>query len=583
MGKHKIKIAIFDLTDCEGCEVQFLALKEKLLDYFQDLEIVNWRFLQKTRQEDYFDVAFIEGFVANVEDINSIRTIRQKTQIVVALGTCAATGNFFAQFNNQERKHWAQKIYSSEYKLRAKITQPLHDFIKVDYTLNGCPVDAKEVENFIQKIPVIITSKERGAISRRKERATKNYITNIEGHGRLHIDFAAERMHLEINEGERLLEGLLIGKKYDLAPYMTSRICGVCPTAHNLTSLKAIEDAFGLKISDYDLMLRKILLNAQIIQSHLLHLFFLVLPDYSQNSSGLELAQQFPAEFHLALNIKRICDQILTVIGGRAVHPTNTCVGGFLKYPKQNELSSLREGLYDTIDEVEDLVKIFGALKPYNFFNRTNYVAPKSENDYELYDIRTLKAKNQDFVPKNYKKYIKEKVSDHSTAKYALFADEPFMVGALARVHNNNEVLSKSARKTYQTYKKQLESSNPFYNNLAQAIEILNCYENNLSLLNNLMGNYKGGEKPEIKIRAGEGLGIVEAPRGTLYHYYKIDGTGKIIYADIITPTVQNLANLERDCQKLLRITGKLPNKKRRELIERLIRAYDPCITCSVH
>jgi len=584
---QKIKVAIFDLTDCEGCEVQFLALKEKLLDLFESVEINNWRLMKDNNNFRQFDISFIEGFVSNISDINLIKKIRAKSKMVIALGNCAINGNFFNEFNDKKRVEISKKIYNASYKIKATTCQPLKNFIKVDQKIMGCPIGDDEIYKFFHELDKIIKNIKKIPASSEKEnnnKITQNYIAKIEGHGKLNINFRQNKLNLEIDEGERLLEELLIGKSYTLAPYMTSRICGVCPTAHNLTAIKAVENAFSIKIPAQVTSLRKILLNTQIIQSHLLHLFFLVLPDYYNTSSAMEIIKKYPAEFHIALNIKRLCDKILTIIAGRAVHPTNTCVGGFNKYPTQDELSQIRDTLYDSIDEVEDLVKIFTQITFYNLSCPTNYLgAAQNNNNYDFYSCKKIISSDGKFSSSKFKNKVKEFVSFSSTAKYALLNDKSFMVGALSRINCSGKYLKGKAKEYYIAYKDKLTSNNPFYNNLAQAIEMLQAYQDSLDIISDLIKNCKTPKPISIKVKAGIGFALVEAPRGLLFHYYKINKKGIITKADIITPTVQNIANMERDCQKLLELTEKLPDTSRQELIEQLIRAYDPCMTCSVH
>jgi coenzyme F420-reducing hydrogenase alpha subunit len=189
-----------------------------------------------------------------------------------------------------------------------------------------------------------------------------DYITKIEGHGNLKIDFRKNKAELHIEEGERLFEGILIGRNYKDAPFIVSRICGICPVAHYLASILAIEKAFGVVNNETTINLRKLLLCAQIIQSHNLHLFFLALPDYLNLNSSLELIEKNPAEFHLSLNIKRTMDEVAQIIGGRLVHPVNPIIGGFAKLPTKKQLAKIKNNLEETIDEVEDVVKLFTNL-----------------------------------------------------------------------------------------------------------------------------------------------------------------------------------------------------------------------------
>lgn len=419
------------------------------------------------------------------------------------------------------------------------------------------------------------------------------YITKIEGHGVLNIHFKECKARLEVTEGERLFEAVLLGQAATRAPFITSRICGVCPTAHNLASIKAVENALGIKISPIDAELRNLLLAGQIIFSHLLHLFFLVLPDYYQVSSALEIAEKFPAEYHIALNLKRLSDQLLAAIGGRPIHPTLTTVGGFLKYPQKGSLVTLREEIDQVTDEAEDFVKIFAQIQIPQTERQIEYLA-MDIGQYQLYDGDIVSTSGKKFTPFSYKSHIKEKVKDYSTAKFGYLSnDGGFLVGALARltIHKSNK-LNPQAKRLFQKYFQEEFSPakhNPFNNILAQAIELMHFLEEAGKIIDKLLATDIRVVPAKINIpklsKPNWGIGAVEAPRGTLYHAYEINPDGKIVNADIVTPTVQNLTSIEEDAENLLRtlqLDKKSPNICVREL-EMLIRAYDPCITCSVH
>lgn len=419
------------------------------------------------------------------------------------------------------------------------------------------------------------------------------YITKIEGHGVLNIHFKQCQARLEVSEGERLFEAVLLGQDVLKAPFITSRICGVCPTAHNLASINAIENGLDIKVTLIDRELRNLMLSGQIIFSHLLHLFFLVLPDYYQVPSALEIAQKYPAEYHIALNIKRLSDKLLTVIGGRPIHPTLTTVGGFLKYPAKGDLVTLREDIESTLDEIADFVKIFSMVDIPKAERETEYLAIDS-GEYDLSGEEVRSTSGLIFKTIDYKNNIKERVTDYSTAKFGYLAnDGGFLVGALARiVLHGGDKLNPKARKLYQSLFNEplsAQKHNPFNNICAQAIELMHFTENSAQIIDGLLD--KDIPKKPIKINIPKpskpiwGIGAIEAPRGTLYHAYEIDTNGKIINADIVTPTVQNLTSVEEDAENLLK-TLQLDQKSQNICIkelEMLIRAYDPCITCSVH
>jgi len=412
----------------------------------------------------------------------------------------------------------------------------------------------------------------------------QHYITKIEGHGTLHLNFDLNQARLNIEEGERLFEGLVLGNDYSHAPWIASRICGVCPTIHSIVATKAIESAFGVLISYESKQLRRLMLCAQTIQSHVLHLFFLALPDYMGLSSGLSIAQTYPSQFRVALELKRISDQILKVVGGRPVHPVTLCVGGFRQYPTRNNLAEIRDRLDEVIDEAHDLVALFDDLAYPSLENPTEYLHLEKSGCYAYYEGLATDTHENSFSAQYYENNIKEEIKSYSTAKFSTYRQKPFLVGALARVNTRHKYLRPKAKKILSHIKNPLPSANPFLNNLAQAIEVLHFTEEAYNIINNLLeSTLPQTTKEKITVKEGVGYSIGEAPRGILYYRFKINKEGKVAEANIITPTSQNLSNLEADAQKLMEQTTQHPERDRQQLIEMLIRAYDPCITCSVH
>jgi coenzyme F420-reducing hydrogenase alpha subunit len=414
---------------------------------------------------------------------------------------------------------------------------------------------------------------------------TPDYICKIEGHGTLDIKFKECRAQLNIHEGERLFEGMLLGRPLNDAPFITSRICGICPTVHYLTSICALENALKIKVGLETELLRKVLLAGQIVQSHTLHLFFLALPDYLGLDSAIEISKKYPAEFHIALNLKKFSDNLIEVLGGRAVHPITPQISGFDKIPTKKALNGLLRQAQDVIDEAEDTVKLFAKITYPVLERQTQYLASKEEDDYVIYNSSHIgSTEGKDFKATDYDKKITEAIKEYSTAKFSTKEKKGFMVGALARMNINGQNLNSRAQKIIDDLALAFPSYNPFHNNIAQAIEILHFMEIIILFLNQLLSlDLEKAKTFDYKVRKGYGVGACEAPRGTLYHAYGIDKNGLINKCDIITPTAQNLTNIEEDAAQLLRETENLSQKKRRELIEMLIRAYDPCITCSVH
>jgi len=407
----------------------------------------------------------------------------------------------------------------------------------------------------------------------------KDFIAKIEGHGNLTVDWNKDKVKLNVFEGERLFEGILVGRTAEEMHWITPRICGVCPVAHNIASLKAVEDALDIKVSETTRQLRDLMACGQIIQSHSLHLFFLSLPDYLGIDRGTELSQKNPAAFKKALALKEVSDEIVQTVGGRNVHPTTTAIGGFHKVPTKVQLKKLLKKLAETATAARDTVELCLGLD-YPELKVDLKLAALVNDKIAAVSSNNIAGRVESPV-KNYKKDIEEDIRDYSTAKFGKYRGEETLVGALARLA------------VYGDYgeKYDLDFTNPFYNNPAQAIEIEIYHRNARTIIKKLLA---GGLDSEIA-RPGKnaslaGIGAVEAPRGGLYHEVHLDpasrGAGKnniIVEANIITPTVQNLTSIEKSARALLEQTKNRPQKETERLLNMLVRAYDPCITCSVH
>lgn len=416
----------------------------------------------------------------------------------------------------------------------------------------------------------------------------KQYIAKIEGHGTLHIDFKKEEVKLNIEEGERLIEGIMLDRPYCDAPFITSRICGVCPIAHNSASLLALEDAFGISIDRTTKRLRDLLICTQMMQSHTLHLYFLALSDYFNTDSTLSLVDSHPEIFKIALNLKKMSDHIADCVAGRNVHPITPTIGGFTKIPTKKELSKILSEIESSQDNITKTVELFSNFKYPKLSNSTKYLSLSSPTHYITNSDKIESSSGEIFHKHNYENNIIEKVRLNSPSKYATYKGKPFMLGALARLSMNAHKLNPESKKIYKKYKNNLgdfPAFNSFHNNFAQAIEISHFFEESKLIIKKLLDDksYKFRKPPIIKPKRCHGYGTIEAPRGILYHYYEISSTGKIKNCNIITPTAQSLTNLEEDCKVLIKETENLPQKERTRFIEMLIRAYDPCITCSVH
>ena len=398
------------------------------------------------------------------------------------------------------------------------------------------------------------------------------FITKIEGHGNLNIDWKKNQVKLNVFEGERLFEGMLVGRTAEEMHWITPRICGVCPTAHNLASLNALENALGIKPNQTTVLLRDLMQCGQIIQSHALHLFFLSLPDYLGIDRGTELAKKNPTAFKQALALKEVSDKIVQLVGGRSVHPTTTTIGGFHKIPTKAILKKLLQKLEKTEPAARATIDLATGLDYPKLKVDLDLVAQKYDSIVAVSSIN-IKGRKKSSI-KNYKQDIEEEVRNYSTAKFGKYKGEEMFVGSLARLA------------VYGNYDKKhkIDFANPFHNNFAQAIEVGIYHQKAQGIIKELL---EMELEPEIKKPSSnpplKGIGATEAPRGGLYHEVYLDDKGIITEANIITPTVQNLTSIEKSGQALLNQTKNRPRKEMERLINMLIRAYDPCITCSVH
>jgi coenzyme F420-reducing hydrogenase alpha subunit len=280
----------------------------------------------------------------------------------------------------------------------------------------------------------------------------QHYISKIEGHGYLKIDLRQNKAELIVDEGERYFEKLVIGRRFQDAHYITSRICGVCPVAHQMAAIKAVENAFKIEVNETIIGFRKILLAAQIIQSHTLHLYFLALPDYLGLDSTISLADKDPKKLRTALDLKHFADEVVEIVGGKAVHPTTPTVGGFLKLPSKKSLKKLLNNTQKQIENAKTTISLFARFEYPDFTHKVEFL---TLDDYDFYSGDVISNFDSSFKPKNYKKRIKENVKSYSSAKFSLHkgknidhlpSPRPFMTGALARINNIGDELSPYAK-----------------------------------------------------------------------------------------------------------------------------------------
>jgi sulfhydrogenase subunit alpha len=417
------------------------------------------------------------------------------------------------------------------------------------------------------------------------------HITRVEGHGNIVLDVkngTIEKLQWQVVEAPRFFEAMLRGQSYNELRQITSRICGICSIGHSLASLKATEDALGVKITEQTATLRRLAIHAENMQSHILHIGYLVAPDLFGVGSVFPLVGTKHTDTLLKIiKLHRLANEMSDMICGRTIHPIRLVVGGFSLAPTEKQLKELQIRLQEARQLTKDIAEIIhGVADKLPLFSReTEYIALTVEDEYALYHGEICSTDTGRYPSyRNYKELMKEYIVPHSTAKYARHARESYMVGALARFNLNYDRLHPTAKATAQMFGLKPITYNPFMNTIAQLVEFAHSVEDSLHLIDVLIEQGIKDEKPvKAKVKAGRGVGIVEVPRGILVHDYTLNSKGYCTKANCIIPTNQNHANIQLDMEKLV---PEILNKSHKEIeltLEMLVRAYDPCISCSTH
>jgi len=415
-----------------------------------------------------------------------------------------------------------------------------------------------------------------------------HHLTRVEGHGNIDIrirDGRVERAIWEVVETPRFFEAMLVGKRWENAPWICGRICGICSIGHTLASIRATENAFGLEPSGQTRLLRLLLKHMETLQSHILHLYFLVAPDYLGIGSVLPLIDSRPEEVQRAARLKLLANDACDLIGGRRLHPTRTVVGGFTMLPEAKQLAHLEQRLAAAADDLAAAVELFATLKMPDFSRRTEFVSLLGEDDYPFIGGRLLSSDGVIKEEGEYRAMTNEYCVADSTSKWSRLSRESLAVGALARVNNNFARLHPVARRAAKALGLSPVCHNPFMNNPAQLVECVQVVDDALRICRRLRRAKPQPPRQPVTARAGKGVGAVEVPRGILYHAYEFDRQGRIVKADCVIPTSQNHANIHHDLAALAR-QGAAQGSSDAEielLAQMLVRAYDPCISCSVH
>lgn len=411
-------------------------------------------------------------------------------------------------------------------------------------------------------------------------------LTRVEGEGALRVEVQDGRVtnvQLSIYEPPRFFEALLRGRPLEDTPDITARICGICPIAYQMTAVHALEQALGVSITPEIRSLRRLLYCGEWIESHGVHMHLLHIPDFFRCHSSIELAKQFPTEVNRGLRIKKIGNHLLEVLGGRAVHPINVCVGGFYRSPRPAELQSLIDELKWGLDAAIQITRWVAAFDFPDFQRSYDMVSLQHASEYPMNEGRIVSTQGLNIDCKDFEQYFDERQVSHSTALQAVRIPEEtaYFVGPLARINLNRDLLFPAAKQLSNDVSIAWPCFNPHQSIVARAIEVVHAFEEALAIIE----DYQGCTPARLTYDYidSEGAWATEAPRGLIYHRYRVTSEGKIAFAKIVPPTSQNQRQIEIDLAAALPdILGDDDVNTALEC-ERLIRAYDPCISCATH
>ena len=411
-------------------------------------------------------------------------------------------------------------------------------------------------------------------------------LARVEGEGALYIrlkDGKINDIELNIYEPPRFFEGFLQGRFLQEVPDITARICGICPVAYQMSSVQALEKALRVDITPDIRALRRLLYDAEYIESHALHIYMLQAPDLLGHSSVLSLAEVAPEVVKKALRLKKIGNDLLRAIGGRSVHPVNTCVGGFYRWPRIAAIKALKEDLLWGLEAAKETVRWAATLEyPELEINDYEFVALSHPDEYAILEGEVISSRGIKIPVDQFEKRYIEKHVKHSNALHSHTIDgTPYITGPLARMNLNYLQLGKEASEILAEIDIDLPINNPYKALIARAIELVEVYAEANKLVEAY--NPQGPSHMELTLREGEGAAASEAPRGLLYHRYIVNANGSINHAYIVPPTAQNLARIEADLWAIAPQVINMPQEAASLACEHLVRSYDPCISCATH
>ncbi|MFH0964768.1 MAG: Ni/Fe hydrogenase subunit alpha [Planctomycetota bacterium] len=415
-----------------------------------------------------------------------------------------------------------------------------------------------------------------------------HHVTRVEGHGNIVVDVKRgkiEQCQWQVPEAPRFFEAMVRGRTYDELHNITSRICGICSIGHTFASLQATEAAMGIEISEQTLKMRKLLLHGENLQSHILHACYLALPDYVRVGSVIPLVNSHKNEVLLVVKLHRLANELCDIVGGRTTHPITPRVGGFTAWPKEKDLRALKTRLEASVSDLAALADFvattLGGVP--KFDRETEYIGLVRDDEYALYNGDIGSTDGGRWPVSQYKGIVNEYVVPQSTAKYAKHKRSSYQVGALARYKLNHAKLTDTAKAVAKKLGLTPACVNPYFITVAQVVECVHSVQDAARLIDELLTAGVRDEAPNVTVRAGQGVGSVDVPRGILFHDYTYDKLGVCQEANCVIPTNQNHASIQDDMNAILPTILDKGEKEIELTLEMLVRAHDPCISCSTH
>ncbi len=412
-----------------------------------------------------------------------------------------------------------------------------------------------------------------------------DYLARVEGEGALYVKVKGnkvEEVKLKIFEPPRFFEAFLRGRDFREAPDITARICGICPVAYQMGAVHAMESICGVTVDPQVRLLRRLLYCGEWIESHILHVYMLHLPDFLGYPDAIQMARDHPDAVKRALRMKKIGNGIMTLLGGREIHPINVRVGGFYKTPTRRQLDGLRGDLEWGLDAAIETVR-FAATLPFADFDQDyEFVCIRHPDEFPFNEGRLVSNKGVDCSISEYDQHLIEAHVPHSTALHSRVRGRGTAhVGPLARYSLNHDRLSPRANEIAKEVGLGTTCNNPFKSIIVRGVEVIFAFEEALRILD----CYQEPDHPSVEVhpRPGTGYGCTEAPRGICYHRYTIDSGGIIRDAKIVSPTAVNQPTIEADLRYYIEPNLHLPDEKLKWECEQAIRNYDPCISCAAH